>query len=101
MQSAPTGFRLLPVGAHRRREQYRFLNFVGCASPTGMVTPGFLPSRDTRKWPRPVSRPVPGLTFSLYIVGEGREQDAEASLRSAHPAHQFIMQQIVSVFLLF
>jgi len=30
-----------------------------------MVTPGFLPSRDTRK--------------SLYIVGEGHEQDAEAS----------------------
>jgi hypothetical protein len=38
---------------------------VGAASPTGMVTPGFLPSRDTRK--------------SLYIVGEGQEQDAEAS----------------------
>ena len=30
-----------------------------------MVTPGLLPSRDTRK--------------SLYIAGEGREQDAEAS----------------------
>ena len=36
-----------------------------CASPTGMVTTGFLPSRDT--------------CTSLYIVGEGREQDAEAS----------------------
>ena len=32
---------------------------AGCASPTGMVTSGFLPSRDTRT--------------SLYIVGEGRE----------------------------
>jgi hypothetical protein len=38
---------------------------AGAASPTGKVTTGFLPSRDTRK--------------SLYIVGEGREQDAEAS----------------------
>jgi hypothetical protein len=38
---------------------------VGASSPTGMVTPGFLPSRDT--------------CTSLYIVGEGREQDAEAS----------------------
>jgi meiotically up-regulated gene 157 (Mug157) protein len=36
-----------------------------CASPTGMVTPGFLPFGDT--------------CTSLYIVGEGREQDAEAS----------------------
>ena len=34
-----------------------------------MVTPGFLPSRDTRK--------------SLYIVGEGREQDAEVSRRDS------------------
>ena len=34
-----------------------------------MVTPGFLPSRDT--------------CTSLYIVGEGREQDAEAS-RAQH-----------------
>jgi len=33
-----------------------------------MVTPGFLPSRDTRT--------------SLYNVGEGCEQDAEASTRA-------------------
>jgi hypothetical protein len=50
-----------------------------------MVTTGFLPSRDTCTWPRPASRPVPGLTFSLYIVGEGRKQDAEASPASVTP----------------
>ncbi len=59
-----------------------------CAWPTRIVTPGFLPSRDTRT--------------SLYNVGQGREQavpahpaltafvhpctaDAEASFHSAHP----------------
>jgi hypothetical protein len=42
---------------------------VGAASPAWTVTTGFLPSRDT--------------CTSLYIVGEGREQDAEASRRDS------------------
>ena len=42
---------------------------VGAPSPTGMITTGILPSRDT--------------CTSLYIVGEGREQDAEASRRDS------------------
>jgi hypothetical protein len=42
-----------------------------------MVTPGFLPFRDTRK--------------SLYIVGEGREQDAEAS-----PARLFMVMSRIA-----
>ena len=45
------------------------LNPVGEASPTGMVTTGILPSRDT--------------CTSLYIVGEVREQGAEASRRDS------------------
>ena len=43
-----------------------------------MVTPGFLPSCDTRK--------------SLYIVGEGREQDAQASRRESRPGTTFTMK---------
>jgi hypothetical protein len=41
------------------------ISLAGAPSPTGMVTTGILPSRDT--------------CTSLHIVGEGREQDAEAS----------------------
>ena len=58
-----------------------WISAVGAPSPTGMVTTGFLPSRDT--------------CTSLYIVGEGREQEAEAS-----PALLQVLQFCSSIFFL-